>query len=125
MTKRIATPVAPHLNFCSRAIELVHITPSDRTPRSERRRWDHGALGNPNDREGAIDRAQQLIVLVKWRIRDVYHVPRMHSELLSHKDRHRLGKVQPKNAGPAGWIVLDIPPPEDKNTRFFGPLGGQ
>ena len=121
MTKSIATPVAPHLNFCSRAIRTrFTILRQTASPRSESRRRNHGALGNAHDRR-CDDRGQELIVLVKWRIRDVYHVPWLHSELLGYKDRHRLEEVQPKTRCPGLRDCSGYPPSGRRKRRSCWP----
>src|SRR3954447_4838941 len=125
-TNRIATPVAPHLNFSRRAMRLrFQFTPALSSRPSEGRRRDHSTPRDTQDGEGLVERRHDLIVLVKWRIRDIQHVARLYPELLSDKDRHWLLKVQPKNTGPRPWIALDIPHPEDEHAGLVGALVDQ
>ena len=121
-----ATPTALHLNFCARAIRL-RSQPSLYLPQLglESRRSNDTAFDDTDNREGTIDCRQDLIVLIKWRIRDVHYVPDVHPELLCDKNRHRLLQVQPKNPGSRRGIVQKIAHPEHKNTGLVGTLVGQ
>src|SRR5258708_28925702 len=123
MTTRSATPVALHLNFFARTI-----TTSTKNPfrplgsASERRGEGHVTLGYANDRERAVDRRQDFVVLVERRVSDIYHIASLERKLLRHKDRYWLEEVQPKNTRPRCGIVLQIPHSEHINARFVCPL---
>src|SRR6188508_1164682 len=123
--KRIATPVAPHLNFSRRAMRVYPIHRQPVRQLSEGRRRDHPTPRDTHDGEGPVERRYDLIVLVKWRIRDIHHVAGLHAELLGYEDRHRLPQVQPKNTAPGAGIVLDISHPEYEHAGLVGPLIGQ
>src|SRR5260370_9321909 len=104
MTATTATPVAPHVNFFALAILNSTKNPLGLLgPASERRRRQDIAPGHADDREGAINRAQDLVVLVKRCIGDIHDVASLDPDLLADEDRYRLLKVQPKNAVPVGW----------------------
>src|ERR1700722_16020403 len=119
MTAATATPVAPHVNFFARAI--YHSTKNRIGAlggASERRRCQQIASGNTDDREGAVNRGQDLVVFVKRCIGDIDNVLRLNSELLGDKDRYWLKQVQPKNARPGRGIVAQIPHSEHINASF-------
>src|SRR5262245_49890665 len=123
MTTRIAAPVAPHLNFFARAMVNSTKKPfSQHGPASERRRADNITPGYADDRERAENGGQHLVVFVERRVSDIYHIARLHPELLRNKDRYRLEQVQPKNARPGRGIGLQIPHSEHINARFVCPL---
>src|SRR5215475_13928800 len=101
MASKIAAPVAPHLNFFARAIVNSTKKPfRQHSPASERRRGDDITPGYADDRERLVNGGQHLVVFVERCVRHIYHIARLHPELLRDKDRHRLVQVQPKNTRP-------------------------
>ena len=97
--------VAPHLNFLVRAIVKAY----QNSPRGARRPAlkacgnRQGPTADADDREGAIDCRQRLVVLVQRRIRHVDHVARLHTELL----RTRVLEPLPEHLGALGKAVLE------------------
>src|SRR6185503_18808795 len=111
-----ATPVAPHLNFSRRAMRsLFQSTPRLAPNFLEGRGGDHIAARHAYDGEGLVERRHDLIVLVKWRIRDIDHVVGLHAKLLGHEDRHRLVEVETKHPSPRPR-VLQVAHAEDENA---------
>src|SRR4029453_14071655 len=80
-TIRIATPVAPHLNFFTRAMARFY-QKSLRSARygSERCREGQITPGEAYDRERPIDRRQDLVVLIERRVCDINYVKSLQTQ---------------------------------------------
>src|SRR5260370_31974292 len=110
MTATTATPVAPHVNFFALAILNSTKNPLGLLgPASERRRRKDIAPGHADDREGAVNRAQDLVVLVKRCIGDIHDVASPDPELLRDEDRYWWVEVLPKTTDLGLGTVQQIP----------------
>src|SRR6185503_12662024 len=113
--QRRHTRCTPSEFLTSRHAKLGPVTPRVTPNFLEGRRRDYVAARHAYDGEGLVERRYDLIVLVKWRIRDIDHVVGLHAKLLGHEDRHRLVEVQPEHPSPRPR-VLQVAHAEDENA---------